>query len=495
VIDYRGARACTDPQQFCGHVVGFARARFRYPPGTRFPGMPVRWREHGILFPTSGLTYCTAPEIEAALGAGCQVDIEFGVIFPWKENLTPIFLPFVAAVREQRSMYPKGSPGEQYAKLAGNAVYGKTAEGLKPKRVFDMRGMTSIALTPTAMTNAMIAAHITGSVRGVIAEILAGVPPHREVVSVSTDGFLTNARLDELDLSGPVTRRFQALCDLVAGTPAAMLEVKHRARQVIAMRARGQATAIAEDSQNPILARAGVQIDGSKAEKNAVMVRLFLGRGPGDKVRRRLFTPLRDQFLGDKDVVRRDEKVKLNLEYDMKRRPVSPRMVEVNGQQHVAFGTDPWETVEEADRARSLFDVWRRDHCMKTLEDWADWELFRQTGEARRRRVAAGGRVGIRVTKADYADALRRVFLRAYVRNAWGSVRSKPNAEVARLLTEAGYPTTANDLKNARRTAAVSGAIPRTPEVDTLVATLHTLFPDVAIERALIPALVPGGTP
>ena len=42
--------------------------------------------------------------------------------------------------------------------------------------------------------------------------MLHGIPAHRQVASVTTDGFLTNAREDEIDLSGPLCQRYLDLC-------------------------------------------------------------------------------------------------------------------------------------------------------------------------------------------------------------------------------------------------------------------------------------------
>ncbi len=42
-------------------------------------------------------------------------------------------------------------------------------------------------------------------------EILNGVPLHRKVISCTTDGILTDARLDELDLNGDLVRYYEEM--------------------------------------------------------------------------------------------------------------------------------------------------------------------------------------------------------------------------------------------------------------------------------------------
>jgi hypothetical protein len=60
-----------------------------------------------------------------------------------------------------------------------------------------------------------MASHTTGFIRAVVSEILASAPSNRSVISVTTDGFLTDATEAELDLTGPVCSRFNKLCQLI----------------------------------------------------------------------------------------------------------------------------------------------------------------------------------------------------------------------------------------------------------------------------------------
>ena len=82
---------------------------------------------------------------------------------------------------------------------------------------------------------------------------------------------------------------------------------------------------------------------------------------------------------------------RVNAEYDFKRKPVtgSVRMIDIAGRgvAHVAFDTEPWQTVDEAADTRLLFDNWRETRCLKTLEDFQDWERFRAFRMAGRKRT------------------------------------------------------------------------------------------------------------
>lgn len=204
-------------KDFLGDVVGVAWVEFYYPKPVRYPCLPVRSEKRGLIYPLSGRTYATAPELELAHAQGAKIRILRGVVWPWEE--TPederIFEPFVRKIRELRKAYQHDAVFEEYAKLLGNSVYGKTAQSLRDSNAFDISLLDSKKIGPSALTNGVIAAHVTGFVRAVLGEIIHRIPEHRTVLSATTDGFLTNAREDEIDLSGPLCQRFLGLCERV----------------------------------------------------------------------------------------------------------------------------------------------------------------------------------------------------------------------------------------------------------------------------------------
>lgn len=80
-----------------------------------------------------------------------------------------------------------------------NSCYGKLAQSLRPKRSFDIQAGYSTQLPPSTLTNPFFAAYTTGLARALL-EMLHNIPDDKVVVSVTTDGFLTNAELHEIDL-------------------------------------------------------------------------------------------------------------------------------------------------------------------------------------------------------------------------------------------------------------------------------------------------------
>ncbi|PSX17605.1 DNA polymerase [Photobacterium kishitanii] len=214
-LDYDRAYMSIDVNAFCGHVCGFARVRFSFPDGTRFPCIAVHHDLYGLYFPMTGETYTTAPEIEAARNMGATIEILQGVVTPWQHDSELLFLSFVQLIREKRTSYPKKSYEESMWKEIGNSLYGKTAQGLRTKTAFELVSGLNKDIPRSAVTNPYFAAHTTGFIRAVIGELLASVPTNRQVISVTTDGFLTDAPMNELDLTGPLCARFNAHNELV----------------------------------------------------------------------------------------------------------------------------------------------------------------------------------------------------------------------------------------------------------------------------------------
>jgi len=215
--NYAAAQFATSISAFTGHTMGFAHIRFRFPLGTRYPSLPVRAAERGLYFPLTGETHCTAPEIEVAIGQGAQIEILTGVVIPWVNNEHRIFEAFVRFARAKRFENEAGSFKTKFYKELGNSLYGKLAQGLHEKSAYDTRTNKGKVSAPSRITNPYFAAHATGLVRAVVSEIMSRIPNDRKIISVTTDGFITDAPRDELDLGGPVSLRFQKLHQRISG--------------------------------------------------------------------------------------------------------------------------------------------------------------------------------------------------------------------------------------------------------------------------------------
>lgn len=456
-IDYASARLSTNVADYCGDFPSFALVEFTFPEDLRFPCLPVRTDNYGLCYPITGQSYCTGSEIEVALSLGAKITILQGVRFDWVTGATPIFADFMTIVRTNRKKFDKGSFEEKLWKEIGNSLYGKTAQGLVGKTAFDVQKGISSKVPSSPITNPYFASHITGLARAVVSEIIARIPAHRTVVSVTTDGFLTDATLDELDLSGPLSQRFLEKLKLIDPTSDSILELKHAAAQILAFKTRGQVSAELVDFLSPITAKANVQIPRDVADQNDYMVNLYLDRVADQTFASSRLTSTREQLLTECDMVNIVTDQRLNLEPDFKRELTEPQMIACRGRGHIAFSSRPHRTVNDFLRTRSAVDGWRKSETLKTLSDWEtlsdriDIELAKDNTDARSLRIKEGETSGA---------LLLRVYYRAHMQRALG-IKSRMSA---RLLAESlgleGIEVKASTISAAKKAKLALKVIP-----------------------------------
>lgn len=497
-IDYENAYNARNIDDIIGDKMGFAWVDFRFPKDTLYPVLPVRTKERGLIYPLRGQSYCTSPEIELALSQGAQLKLLRGVVYPWKgENPKRFFVPFVQKIRELRAQYKQTGETlrEKYAKLIGNSLYGKTGQGLKEKSVFNTRDMESQKVPPSMLTNAAAAATATGIVRATVGEILHRLPRERTVISVTTDGILTDAPLSELDLNGPICKRYQELVGIITnGTSTKMVEEKHRLRQAVSIRTRGLATLLrgVPESRIPtlFLAKSSISPPPGCNDPNGYVVDLYFNRQPGQKTMIRPFVSPRDQWIKEMDVFRLERLQTLNMEYDMKRRPINPRTVDTACGSHIAFETVPWETAEQAVKVRGYLDEWRKTRNLKTMEQYKDWEDYYQTKwqlEQVREKLNST-RLPVQVTNEGSLGILKRFFLRAYVQGDWGLTRSLVDYdEVRRQLDIIGLTVSPHDVKNGNKGKVIDNVVPKTSKTEEAVVKLMRVFDGLDIARIFVP--------
>lgn len=174
LADWKNARVSTKVADFTPLTLGVAQVEFTFPKSVRFPTLPVR-TENGLVFPRRGTSDCAAPEIALALSLGAKLTIRHGVIIP-TDLSKPIFNGFIGYCINKRKSYPKGSLRNLFWKELSNSSYGKTAQGLREKRVYDLRDRDTKPLPPSKITNPFFAAYITSFVRATLGEIINALP-------------------------------------------------------------------------------------------------------------------------------------------------------------------------------------------------------------------------------------------------------------------------------------------------------------------------------
>jgi len=479
-LDYANAFYTKNIDDFCGNQCGFARVKFKFPKGTRFPSLPVPTADYGIYYPEQGTSMCTLAEIVVAKNLNCEITIEWGVIVPWLDESVCIFNDFVRLVNFNRALHVKGSLEEKLWKEIGNSIYGKLGQGLHDKTGFDTVPGLSKKLSPSAVTHPYFAAFITGFIRAVISELIASIPSNCKVYSVTTDGFLTDAHQSEICMTGPLTSQFDRAYQLI-NPGKAMLVRKHVIKQGLPFKTRGCITIQAYEDEPIILAKTGIKPPCPPEEHNAWMLELYKNRQVDQKIESSHLISLREQWTQEADLIDVKRESFLNMEYDFKRRPVHPRMMQVDDIELVAFDTVPWSNREEGELARTLFDGWRVFNCIKTLADYESWVEYYEI-----HKLIKGS--GLKSNNEDSSGILRRIFLRAYSRGAWGASGAMTYLELANWLTVHGYETKIDHIKYGKRAKLIENVVPATSQVIKLLKVLLSEFPDLELAKFFEPS-------
>jgi hypothetical protein len=376
-INWRTIRPLLSLEDITDDETAFVCVDFKFPDDTRYPTLPVR-SQNGIIFPLSGRSYCALPEIELARQLNCELTLRHGAAVSHDKH-RKVFFEFIKESIRERSEAPTKIEIAFWKELT-NSCYGKTAQGLRDKRVFSLRKRRSERIGESAISNPLYAAYITSFVRAVVGEIMNRIPPDKMVFSVTTDGFITNATVEEMEIakSGPVASRFSAARAALTGDPEVLSE-KHRVRQVLGWRTRGQATLKPGEEavgERYILAKAGIKAPvhcTEVAEQNDYITELFFRRSAEIKIELDYHTSVREMILWDADLVSKKARKHISMEYDFKRKPLSVAMSEIGNdvkiaaaglkyepRQHLIFSTAPWKSAADFKSVRSVWNDYYR---------------------------------------------------------------------------------------------------------------------------------------
>lgn len=279
-----------------------------------------------------------------------------------------------------------------------------------------------------------------------------------------------------------------------------ILEIKHEIGQAISVRLRALGTVV--PGCNPkvkrvFVAKGGISPPPECEDHNRHFVDLVMNRYHDMKVLTRPFVSIRDQYLSVSDVFRVPREVTASLEYDFKRRPINAREVPAgdgSGRVHLAFDTEPWDTIDDAEQARAYFRDWRGyGRCLKTLADWDDWEDYYLARLAIERRYLALGhdRSPVLVKADGSVGVLQRLLLRAYMHNAWGLKREENESydDICEKFDWADLRVTPNAVRNGTKGEVLDSFVPRTSRTEAYIPKLRTIFNNLEIDKVFIPDL------
>ena len=102
--------------------------------------------------------------------------------------------------------------------------------------------------------------------------------------------------------------------------------------------------------------------------------------------------------------------------------------------QHISMSSKPIQNLDTFHQVRERFSRWRdtQQGVLKTEADWERWSEFRERGDVASKSPKPG--------RGKLVDQAKREFLRQYTNKENGYPGGR-YAELARWLTEKGYPT------------------------------------------------------
>lgn len=474
----------------------FLHVKFKFPDTVRYPVLPVRSFGGNLIFPLEGESYCTIAELRLAENLGVKYSLEYGVFIPSKKE-QPIFKDFIQDCIEKRVEHKKGTFHNYFWKEVGNSTYGKTAQGLRMKRAYDIRSDETKPIPESKLTNPFFSSFITGFTRATLGEMMNALPEDKMVFSVTTDGFLTNANPEELENAshGIFAERFYDSRKLLINKSEPVTEIKHQIRQPLGWRTRGQATIkkgvepLEEGAKNLVCAKAGIKVEHyfDDEQQNIEIVEKFINRKPTDTVIFRPFISIKDQLRYDNDNVEYILEKVLSMEYDWKRNPIAGTncTFEFNNHKHthLCINTKPWKSVDEFRQIRERWDDYKKqkDHKIVNLKTVDQLELFFEFANERLN-IGEGNRAYMKRGNGA-ANRVKLEIISALFHSQAGfkpidveKIKSKINKKVASILTSSGIECSAQDVANHKNRKWETGRVPNTDTARELLERLKTEY-------------------
>ena len=254
-----------------------AYASWEFPDDTVAPCLPVRSGD-SVIYPLTSHgcgaaqgdevdgyqgfegAWCAGPELYLALQLGAQVTVQIGytmrVMDAPDENETVLVLSgrqlrqMVADRAIAKEVFGKGSLEEQTIKVGTNSCYGKLAQDVAERNGWDAWEEQMESIGGSAVTSPYHASMTTSLVRA----LLLAVANEIEVLSVTTDGFITAVEeIESLECFG-IAKVFRNARLALADDPT-VWEVKHKQDDLVNLSTRGNVSL----SAGGVLAKAGLK--------------------------------------------------------------------------------------------------------------------------------------------------------------------------------------------------------------------------------------------
>lgn len=384
--------------------VGFVS--FTFPHDVIFPCLPIV-ADGTLIYPSSSEgvagTWACGPELWLALKLGAEVFCQIGYLgrervqadgsksFMLRRGVKRL----IDDRNTAKKVFGKGSIEELTLKTAVNSIYGKTAQDVAEQRAWDAHQQEMDNVGGSAITSPYHAAMSTSLVRAqLLATMNQIVNGGGHVYSVTTDGFITDWTADaveSLDLHG-LSELLREARRALTGDPL-IWEAKHQQDDLVNFTTRGNVSL----SMKGVCAHNGLKrprdVEEDSAEDRELLLESVITReGRVDNPYTR-FPSFRELSRKDdrKDFLPTTVERAVSMDYDLKRRPVMSSMTAEmvplpDGSVHemATFTTEPWETIDDALRARRIAKEMADSGCLRTVAEWRAWHTRFAHGRGRR---------------------------------------------------------------------------------------------------------------
>lgn len=372
----------------------FCFVDFEFPEDVAFPCIAIH-DEGSIIFPRTGQNiFASGPSLYLALKLGAKIFVRRGYIGKIRltENYTPS-MSLRASCKQMvqdraiaKDLFGKGSLQEFLLKLFVNGAYGKIAQNVIEKNTWDgwNEYMTDIGFS--SITSPERATLITDIVRCMLIGTLnqlndKGINSY----SVTTDGFITEATLDELNACDAYGFKplFEQAREYLTDGNNTVWAIKHEQTDLVNPTTRCNTGFGVDKIKDGIVIKDGLgvlahggyvsgEVKDSFEDKlrttEAILKRT--GRIPNTVTE---FINLKDMMKKNEDFYTFKRTTNIRLDFDMKRKPIESTFEIVIGNlygidyEYVNFKTAPFNDIEEYHRYR---DANKCFDCIRTKSDW-----------------------------------------------------------------------------------------------------------------------------
>ena len=365
----------------------FCLIDFEFPKSVKYPCIAIHNRG-SIIFPRRAeAVYASGPSMFLALKLGAKIHVRYGyvarILFQGmgpSMSLRTACRQMVSDRTIAKKTYGKNSIEEKLLKLFVNGAYGKISQNVIEKHTWDGWREEMEDIGCSSITSPERATLITDIVRCMLIGTMNQLSDMgMRTFSVTTDGFITEASLDDVnacDCYGFRKYLRESRIWLTGDDPTIWAE-KHDQFTLINPTTRCN---VGFGGKKGVLAHGGF-VTGEKkdSKEDAVkMAETILTRSG-----RVTYTTL--EFVNQKEMVTTGcdfytfkQKRSIRLDFDFKRKPVKDSFQAVAGEicgvayEYMNFETEPFDTIEEYEEYRRINENF---NCLRTMSDWQKFWL------------------------------------------------------------------------------------------------------------------------